>query len=218
MGKILIVILASLFLLSGCNNNQSDNNADNSQSGSKISTDININISKEDGSNVISEKSKEQEQKKEPVETDLSSFSTKILSNGSSRVNNIKITCNSLNGHVIKSGETFSFNGIVGKSTTDKGYKEADVIINGKKEKGLGGGNCQVSSTIYNAALSANGATIVERHPHGKPVSYVEKDHDAAISYGSMDLKFKNDTSSDMKLYVSCDDKSVTARLVSISY
>ena len=117
----------------------------------------------------------------------------------------------------IHAGESFSFNSIVGKSTTSKGYQEADVIINGEKKQGLGGGNCQVSSTIYNAVLQTSGLVVTERHPHGKPVAYVEKDHDAAISYGSMDLKFRNDTGYDIKLYVSSDDSYVSVRIVRIS-
>ena len=86
-----------------------------------------------------------------------------------------------------------------------------------KKKQGLGGGNCQVSSTIYNAVLQTSGLVVTERHPHGKPVAYVEKDHDAAISYGSMDLKFRNDTGYDIKLYVSSDDSYVSVRIVRIS-
>ncbi len=217
MFKIIILIIASLLILTGCSNN-TEENIDSENIGSMRAT-AEINISKENGTNIIESKQNQIEQSipKEPVETNLSEFSTKLLSRTDSRLNNIRITCNTINGTTIHAGESFSFNSIVGKSTTSKGYQEADVIINGEKKQGLGGGNCQVSSTIYNAVLQTSGLVVTERHPHGKPVAYVEKDHDAAISYGSMDLKFRNDTGYDIKLYVSSDDSYVSVRIVRIS-
>ena len=217
MFKIIILIIASLLILTGCSNN-TEENIDSENIGSMRAT-AEINISKENGTNIIESKQNQIEQSipKEPVETNLSEFSTKLLSRTDSRLNNIRITCNTINGTTIHAGESFSFNSIVGKSTTSKGYQEADVIINGEKKQGLGGGNCQVSSTIYNAVLQTSGLVVTERHPHGKPVAYIEKDHDAAISYGSMDLKFRNDTGYDIKLYVSSDDSYVSVRIVRIS-
>ena len=217
MFKIIILIIASLLILTGCSNN-TEENIDSENIGSMRAT-AEINISKENGTNIIESKQNQIEQSipKEPVETNLSEFSTKLLSRTDSRLNNIRITCNTINGTTIHVGESFSFNSIVGKSTTSNGYQEADVIINGEKKQGLGGGNCQVSSTIYNAVLQTSGLVVTERHPHGKPVAYVEKDHDAAISYGSMDLKFRNDTGYDIKLYVSSDDSYVSVRIVRIS-
>ena len=217
MFKIIILIIASLLILTGCSNN-TEENIDSENIGYMRAT-AEINISKENGTNIIESKQNQIEQSipKEPVETNLSEFSTKLLSRTDSRLNNIRITCNTINGTTIHAGESFSFNSIVGKSTTSKGYQEADVIINGEKKQGLGGGNCQVSSTIYNAVLQTSGLVVTERHPHGKPVAYVEKDHDAAISYGSMDLKFRNDTGYDIKLYVSSDDSYVSVRIVRIS-
>jgi vancomycin resistance protein YoaR len=79
----------------------------------------------------------------------------------------------------------------MGKRTIQNGFKPALIIINGKYEEGLGGGVCQLSSTLYNAADKA-GLKIVERHAHTKQVAYVPRGRDAAISYGHMDLKFKN--------------------------
>lgn len=217
MFKIIILIIASLLILTGCSNN-TEENIDSENIGYMRAT-AEINISKENGTNIIESKQNQIEQSipKEPVETNLSEFSTKLLSRTDSRLNNIRITCNTINGTTIHAGESFSFNSIVGKSTTSKGYQEADVIINGEKKQGLGGGNCQVSSTIYNAVLQTSGLVVTERHPHGKPVAYIEKDHDAAISYGSMDLKFRNDTGYDIKLYVSSDDSYVSVRIVRIS-
>lgn len=151
-----------------------------------------------------------------PVETDISSFSTN-LTGDSARLNNINITCNTLNGTTIKAGDTFSFNSIVGQPSAEKGYQEADVIVDKKVEKGYGGGNCQVSTTIYNAVLTVEGIDVTERHPHNKKVTYIEEGKDAAVSYSSgLDLKFTNNTGNDIKIYASSDNDSVDVRIVEI--
>jgi vancomycin resistance protein YoaR len=77
-------------------------------------------------------------------------------------------------------------------------------------------GNCQVSSTLYNAVLAVSDFEIVERHPHIKEVHYVEKDKDATVSYGSVDFKFKNNSSNDIKIYANSDLNSVNIRIVKI--
>ena len=100
-------------------------------------------------------------------EEQIATFSTKIYSNDAARQNNISITCNTLNDTIVKNGETFSFCGTVGQSSTSKGYQKADIFDkNGNKKKGLGGGNCQISSTLYNALLSVPTLVITERHAH----------------------------------------------------
>ena len=78
------------------------------------------------------------------------------------------------------------------------------------------GGNCQVSSTLYNAILLASNLTVVERHEHGLTVAYVPKGKDAAISYGSLDLKFRNDNDYKIKINMATDDKKITATLLKI--
>jgi len=150
-------------------------------------------------------------------EVELSNFSTPLKAKAAGRLNNIHITCDILDEYVIGNGKTFSFNQVVGQPTSARGYQEADVIINGETQKAIGGGNCQVSSTIYNAALAVEGIEILERHEHGKKVSYVAEGKDAAVSYGSLDLKFINKTGKDLKLHVGTDDVYVTAQIVSIS-
>lgn len=119
------------------------------------------------------------------VEKEIASFSTKIQNKkDSNRQGNITITCSSLNNTIVKPGETFSFCDTVGPATPSRGYKEANVIIQGTETKGLGGGNCQVSSTLYNAVLAVPGELeVVERHPHSAPVPYIEEGKDAAVSY-----------------------------------
>jgi len=151
------------------------------------------------------------------TEVELSSFSTEILTSDSNRNNNIHLTCETLNEHVVKSGETFSFTELIGKSTSDKGYKEANVIAaDGDTIKGLGGGNCQVSSTLYNAVAKIPELEVLERHNHGHEVYYIPLGQDAAVAYGSMDFKFKNNLGNDIKIFASTDDKNVTVRIVKI--
>ncbi len=148
-------------------------------------------------------------------EVELASFSTNLFGD-SNRIENIRLTCNAINGFTLKNGKTFSFNDIVGKPTADKGYKEADVIIGTKTEKGLGGGNCQVSTTIYNAILNIPNIEVIERNPHKKKVAYVEEGKDASVSYGVLDLKFKNNTGSPIKIYASIESETVSVKVVKL--
>lgn len=114
-------------------------------------------------------------------------------------------------------GQTFSFCEIVGKATPEKGYKKAKIFdANGNLVDGYGGGNCQVSTTIYNAVKDLPGIEIIERHPHNNDVPYIGKGLDSAVSYGSEDLKFKNNNDytiiiniSDSTTDVSCSIKKV---------
>lgn len=113
------------------------------------------------------------------------------------RVYNIGLAASRINGTLVAPGETFSFVKTVGDISALTGYKQAYVIENGKTVLGDGGGVCQVSTTLFRAALNA-GLPIVERHPHAYRVSYYEADSgpgiDAATYYPSVDFKFKNDT------------------------
>lgn len=100
-----------------------------------------------------------------------------------------------INTSMVLPGQVFSFNQTVGKRIVENGYRDAMVIVNGKFEPGLGGGICQVSSTLYNACLLA-GMKITERHNHALAVAYVPLGRDATVAYGVQDFKFKNNTSS----------------------
>ncbi len=126
-----------------------------------------------------------------------SSFSTSYINSTTERSENISIATAMINGVVVKSGETFSFNEAVGKRSADKGYKNAKVIIDGQYKDGIGGGICQVSTTLYNAVLLA-GLDVVTVSPHSLAVSYVDASFDAMVNYGSSDFKFKNNTGSDI--------------------
>ena len=84
------------------------------------------------------------------------------------------------------------------------------------RKKVFGGGNCQVSSTLYNAVLDAPGLVVTERHEHSNNVPYVQKGKDAAVAYGSYDFKFRNDTGHDVKITCSSDGSGVTTNIISI--
>lgn len=149
-------------------------------------------------------------------EKELSNFSTKIIDKDDNRDINMKITCEEINGTVIKVGEEFSFNKIAGNPTPDRGYKEAGIIVKGKLEKGYGGGNCQVSTTIYNAVKEIEGIEILERHEHGVELGYIEKGKDSTVVFDDLDLKFKNNTQNDIKLYSTTTDTKVEVKVVKI--
>lgn len=125
------------------------------------------------------------------INTKVSSFSTSFKTSIANRINNIELAAKSINGTLLMPGETFSFNETVGERTRARGYKEAGVIIGDKIESGLGGGICQVSSTLYNAVLRAN-LNSIERRNHSLPLGYVDKGLDATVDWGNIDYKFKN--------------------------
>ena len=149
-------------------------------------------------------------------ETEIANFSTKIYNKDEERQNNIGITCRVLSTKEVQPGETFSFCDVVGKASTEKGYKEADIYVEGKKEQGLGGGNCQVSTTLYNAVLQVPELQVIERHQHSGRVPYIQKGNDAAIAYGSYDFKFKNNTNSVIKIVMENTAENITAKLIKI--
>lgn len=151
-----------------------------------------------------------------PEEKEISNFSTKILIDDDNRDTNLKLTASKINGTVINPNETFSFNEIAGNPTPDKGYEKAGIFVNGKKEKGYGGGNCQVSTTIYDAVLKVKGLEVTERHEHGKEVGYVKQGKDATVVYDELDLKFKNNLENAIKLYVDVTEEKINVKIVEL--
>ena len=149
-------------------------------------------------------------------EEEIASYSTKLGGSTENRLTNIRITCGKLNGTAVNNGDTFSFCDKTGPSTAEEGYKEATVFLDGKKVQALGGGNCQISSTLYNAVLAVSDLAVVERHEHGRDVSYVPDGKDAAVAYGSIDFKFRNNTGNNLKLYFSTDDSTLSVRIVKL--
>ena len=110
-----------------------------------------------------------------------------------SRLHNVALVAKLIDGALIAPGKTFSFNGTTGERTAEKGFQEAPVIINGELQTGLGGGICQVSTTVFNAAYEA-GLQIDERTNHALYISHYPLGRDATVNYPDLDLKFTNDT------------------------
>ena len=193
----------------------STNNSTNNETTTNSNTTDNQNT---EDSNTSSEEAKtenpvQETEAKTQTETQISEFTTKIYTKDDERQNNISITCSSLNDTYVESGDTFSFCNTVGKATTSKGYEKADVFKDGEVIQALGGGNCQVSTTLYNAVLKVDGLNVTERHKHSNSVPYIKNGKDAAVSYGTYDFKFKNNTGNKIKIQASCDSNYVYIKL-----
>lgn len=128
-------------------------------------------------------------------------FSTSIASSSGARKHNVKQALKSIHGTRIQPNQKFSFNEVVGRRTEQNGYREAKIIVNGEFVEGLGGGVCQVSTTLYNAAL-LSGLKILKSQKHSQRVGYVKGGFDAMVNFGSSDLVFENNTNSN--IYILC--------------
>lgn len=187
------MLAISVFLLCGCSNQEPQ-------------SDSEYNVSYLSNNNTTSEISYE--------EVLLSDYSTKLIGSDKNRNTNIELACNAIDGTIIESGDTFSFWDIVEKTTVEKGYKEADAFdSNGETIHALGGGICQISSTLYNAVLEEDSLEVVERHPHSQPVAYVEEGKDATVNYGTSDFKFKNNSDFPIKIYTRLEEKEVIVEI-----
>ncbi len=144
----------------------------------------------------------------------IASYTTRFDASKTNRVYNIKVAASALDGQVIKPGEVFSFNEIVGPRSEEKGYKMAPTILNNEFIDSLGGGVCQVSTTLYNTLLQAD-VEIVERSSHSLAIAYVPLGQDAAVAYGSKDLKFRNNLPAAVVIKSSVSGNSVTFKLFS---
>ena len=139
----------------------------------------------------------------------ITTATTNASSSSSNRLSNIAQALSFVNGKCLQPGETFSFNETVGQRTESRGFKVATAYSGGTVTEEVGGGICQVSTTLFNAAVKAN-LKIKERHSHSLTVSYVDIGKDAAVDWGNKDLKFTN--SSDSPIYIVCgltDDKHI---------
>jgi len=145
----------------------------------------------------------------------LGTFSTEYEPGHEGRDTNMMLASDAINNVMIQPGEEFSFNGSVGPTTEKNGYKLAMIYVDGEKSEGYGGGVCQVSSTLYNAAANA-GMTIVERHDHSLPVTYVEAGKEAATSYGVKDFRFTNELSYPVVIESSVCDGTVTVSICTV--
>jgi hypothetical protein len=142
-------------------------------------------------------------------------FETPILSKNANRTHNIKLAIARVNDYIIEPNQTFSYNQVVGPRSKERGYQIADIIVSGKVLKDYGGGVCQLSSTIYQAALAAE-LKVTEAHRHSAPVKYIGKNMDATVSYGFRDLKFKNTQENSILLSAMTDGRKVTVAVYAL--
>lgn len=143
----------------------------------------------------------------------VSEFSTRFSEGKATRSSNIRLAARKIDGIVLAPGESFSFNKVVGKRTREAGFKEAGVYKDGKHDIDLGGGICQVSTTLYNAALFAN-LKIDRRQNHSMPVPYVPLGRDAAVDYGSIDLGFRNNLDIPIAVNATVETGRITFRIL----
>lgn len=146
--------------------------------------------------------------------TTISTFTTNTTAN-SKRNTNVRLACEAINGTVLMPGEEFSFNEVVGQRTEAKGYQAAAAYSNGEVVQEIGGGVCQVSTTLYNAVLRAGLKTTVRRSHTYEP-SYVTPGQDATVSYGGPDYKFMNNSSTAIGIRSSYADRVCTVSIYGI--
>ncbi len=221
MKKCFLIIISIIVLISIgffiFKTSQNSNNYSSNYTAEKTST-FNESESKDDSSyNNISNNeistSSDKSSDKNDTET-IAKFSTKLPNDTKERYSNIKLACKTLDGTIVKSGDTFSLWNTLGCPNKEKGYKKAKAFTSdGDIKQSYGGGICQVSTTIYNALLKIDEIKITERHEHSRDVVYIKDGKDAAVSYKSADLKFKNNADYDIKLKASVKNNKVIIKI-----
>ena len=145
----------------------------------------------------------------------LASFTTRYDAGDTDRSTNLRIACQKINGKVVLAGETFSYNKALGARTAAAGYKNGKIYSAGEVVDGIGGGICQISSTLYNSVLMAN-LEIVERRNHQFVTSYVPAGRDATVVYGAIDFKFKNTRQYPIRIVASAQNGIATISIYGI--
>lgn len=148
------------------------------------------------------------------IQERVSTFTTRFDPRNSPRVSNIDLMASAIDGTIVRPGEVFSLNSNTGPRTPERGYKEAQVIVNGELVPGIGGGVCQVGTTVFNAVFLA-GLPIAERSNHSLYISAYPLGRDATVNYGYQDLKFRNDTPFGLLLKASVSTRALTVSLYS---
>ncbi len=143
---------------------------------------------------------------------DLLGTCTSTASGSSNRLSNIRLAASTINGTVLNPGEEFSYNGVVGSRTAARGYLPAPAYSGGRTVQEVGGGICQVSSSVYYAALKAN-MKITERHPHMYAVGYLPDGTDATVFYGSLDFRFVNNTNYPIRIDAALSGSTLTVKI-----
>lgn len=142
----------------------------------------------------------------------LATYQTKYDKYYTSRANNLEVAARNINGTILYPDEEFSYNNVVGERTVKNGFKEAHVFEGGRVVDGLGGGICQVSSTLYNSVLLSN-LEVTQRAAHMMHTGYVDPGRDATVVYGSVDFKFKNNRQTPIKIETICKNGICTATI-----
>ena len=206
---ILSILIFAIFTIFKSNKTLYSNEVNRSQENEKLSQENNNN-------DISNTQTNTNTLETVTVEEEIAAYTTTIYDQDENRVYNISLANQKLNNHIIKAGEEFSFNDTIGEMGEAQGFRKAlGFDSNGNKIQIYAGGLCQISSTLYNTALIAN-LEITERHAHSARVYYVPKDKDATILYGSLDLKFINNSQYDVKILATNDDANVTIKLVRI--
>ncbi|MFJ7681197.1 VanW family protein [Peribacillus butanolivorans] len=144
----------------------------------------------------------------------IGEYRTYFNVNNKNRYNNISLATEAINNYVVFPGEKFSFNQAVGKRTVNKGYLPARVIVKGEFSEGVGGGICQVSSTLYNAIDNA-GLKTIQRYSHTRHVPYVPPGRDATVSWYGPDFSFKNKYNQPILIRATTQEGTVSIRVYS---
>lgn len=205
MKKIFLLSAVFLFILAGCSNEKlvKKQNLD----------DIDLKYEADSYENsIISKLSANIDNT--PKEEKIGEFTTKIYDKDPDRQHNLELTCSKINEHIVKTGETFSFEDTVGQASPKEGYEKAKIFDkNGNVKEGYGGGKCQVSTTLFNAVRNLAGIEIVERHDHSNKVPYAKTGDDAAVAHGGYDFKFKNNNNFDLKILAGSDKENITVTI-----
>ncbi|MGO4530789.1 VanW family protein [Paenibacillus sp. 2TAF8] len=138
--------------------------------------------------------------KQEGIERKIIQFSTGLGNSSQGRIHNVSAAAQAINGMVLPPGGVFDYEKVIRKAEKEYGFREAPVIVNGRLTPGIGGGICQVSSTVYNAAL-LTGLDIVERRNHSLPVKYLPKGLDATYASGAINFRFRNSTEKSLLIH-----------------
>ena len=212
--SIIVLISIGLFIFK---TPQNSNNYSSNYTAEKTSTSNESELKDDSSYNNIANNeistSSDKSSDKSDTET-IAKFSTKLPNDTKERYSNIKLACKTLDGTIVKSGDTFSLWNTLGCPNKEKGYKKAKAFTSdGDIKQSYGGGICQVSTTIYNALLKIDEIKITERHEHSRDVVYIKDGKDAAVSYKSADLKFKNNADYDIKLKASVKNNKVIIKI-----
>lgn len=147
------------------------------------------------------------------IDTVLGEYTTTYRTSTANRASNVETAARALNGVIVQPGAVFSFNEIVGPRDASRGFKIAPVISGGQLKPGMGGGICQVSTTLYNAVLLANMGIVMRSH-HSLPIHYAPLGQDATVSYGALDFRFRNTSPAPVLLETQAGNRRLSVRIL----